>query len=581
MKFSEHQFVPYEAVRSVGRGPVLVLAPHPDDEVFGCGGAIMRHLEAGDPVRVVIVTDGAFGQDRDRATYALTRQSESRHAGTLLGYGEPDFWELPDRGLEYGEALIRRILDAIEDNRAELLYAPSWWEVHPDHLVLALAAAEAVRRCPRDILLVMYEVGVPLHPSHLVDITPVLERKSAAMACFASQMSQQSYDRHVSALNRFRTYTLPEEIQAAEALRTMRRADLQRDPLRLIRPGDYYTRTNRDTVKQPPLISAILLAEDAQCLADTLDALALQTHPNIEILIVAQTQKIAEGSTDWCGRFPVRTLLADTEEHPAKTLNQALEESRGDYICLIDDRSLPDPDHLNLLLEQLNSDPVGQCVYSGLRIRDDATGQSRIQNERLDRLDLQAGTGLPMPAALFARELVAADCRFDEQLDTLDVWDLTAQIHEHIDPIHLDRATLTWRQPRQTGNRNDPRPWGASPQAYEKWSSRWGGREMLALARRLNGSLDEARLQLTERDDQCAALSVERDRLRSDLDSTDQERQELQARIAAMEAASQRNTAEREALRLALEAIYRSTSWRLTAPLRWMVTRLRRGATPK
>ncbi|MFD2112472.1 PIG-L family deacetylase [Thiorhodococcus fuscus] len=577
MKFSEHQFVPYEAVRSVGRGPVLVLAPHPDDEVFGCGGAIMRHLEAGDPVRVVIVTDGAFGQDRDRATYASTRQAESRRAGTLLGYGEPTFWELPDRGLEYGEALIRRILDTIEDSCAELLYSPSWWEVHPDHLVLALAAAEAVRRCPRDIRLVMYEVGVPLHPSHLVDITPVLERKSAAMACFASQMSQQSYDRHVSALNRFRTYTLPEEIQAAEALRTMRRADLQRDPLRLIRPGDYYTRTTSDNVKQPPLVSAILLAEDPRCLTDTLDALALQTHPNVEILIVGQIPGIADGSPDWCGRFPIRTLLADTDENPVKTLNQALEQARGAYICLIDDRSLPDPDHLTLLLERLSSDPTGQCVYSGLRIRDDTSDQSRTLNGRLDRLDLHAGTGLPMPAVLFARKLVTAGCRFDEQLDTLDFWDLTAQIHERTDPIHLDRATLTWRRPRQTGNLDDPRAtrWGASPQSYAKWTARWGGREMLTLARRLNGSLDKLRLQLAERDDQCAALSVERDRVRSDLDSAVRERQELHARIVAMEDASQRNTAEREALRLALEEVYRSTSWRLTAPLRWLVTRLR------
>ena len=40
---------------------VLVFAPHADDEVFGCGGTLAFHTERGDPVRVVILTDGAGG----------------------------------------------------------------------------------------------------------------------------------------------------------------------------------------------------------------------------------------------------------------------------------------------------------------------------------------------------------------------------------------------------------------------------------------------------------------------------------------------------------------------------------------
>jgi len=39
-----------------GEGVALVLAPHPDDEVFGCGRAIMRHVEVGDPVHVIFAS---------------------------------------------------------------------------------------------------------------------------------------------------------------------------------------------------------------------------------------------------------------------------------------------------------------------------------------------------------------------------------------------------------------------------------------------------------------------------------------------------------------------------------------------
>ncbi|WP_052347593.1 PIG-L deacetylase family protein [Imhoffiella purpurea] len=235
--FSESRFVPYRAVRTVGRGPVLVLAPHPDDEVFGCGGAIMRHLEAGDPVRVVIATDGALGVGPDQPDPIRTRQNETRRAADLLGHQDPQFWSWPDRGLEYGETLIDQILEAIADWAAELVYAPSWWEIHPDHLTLALASAEAVRRCSRPLQLAFYEVGSPLWPNRLLDITDLAERKRAAMACFASQMAQQDYDRHVAALNSFRTYTLSSEVRAVEAFRLLNGEELRTPPWDAMRPS--------------------------------------------------------------------------------------------------------------------------------------------------------------------------------------------------------------------------------------------------------------------------------------------------------------------------------------------------------
>jgi LmbE family N-acetylglucosaminyl deacetylase len=223
----EHQWVPYEAVRSLGSGPILVFAPHPDDETLGCGGAIMRHLAAGDTAKVVIVTDGAFGSPECHADYQQTRRTETQAAAQILGYGEPVFWDLPDRGLVYEEALIERIRHAVELSPANLVYAPSWWEIHPDHSTLSLCVAEAIRRCTRQVSLLMYEVGAPLQPNRLLDITEVNDRKQAAIRCFASQLVNQAYDQHIGALNRFRTYTLPKSVQFAEAYRFVTGADLK------------------------------------------------------------------------------------------------------------------------------------------------------------------------------------------------------------------------------------------------------------------------------------------------------------------------------------------------------------------
>ena len=219
MNYIESQYIPYHAEHRVGRGTLLIFAPHPDDEVLGCGGAIMRHVEEGDPVRVVIVTDGAWGAGDDMGAYALTRQAESRCAAAVLGYGEPVFWGLPDRGLSEDEPLICRILNEISSHSPDLVFAPSGWEIHPDHQALSRSVMEAVRRHNRPLRLVWYEVGMPLFPNLLLDITGLVERKQAAMNCFASQLARQLYDRHVMALNKYRTYTLPNTVEAAEAYR--------------------------------------------------------------------------------------------------------------------------------------------------------------------------------------------------------------------------------------------------------------------------------------------------------------------------------------------------------------------------
>lgn len=229
---NEDAFIPYRAVPTIARGRALVFAPHPDDEVLGCTGALLGHLAAGDPVRVIVVTDGGWGHDRPGDDYILRREEESRAAAEILGYDPPLFWRLKDRMLLQEPDLAQRVLAAIDEFSAELVYAPSWWEVHPDHRALSAAVTEAIRLRPR-ALLVLYEVGVPLQPNRLINLTFSLELKERALQAFKSQIAQQAYDQQILGLNAFRAYTLPCGARAAEAYRLVTHESLPRGEFNL------------------------------------------------------------------------------------------------------------------------------------------------------------------------------------------------------------------------------------------------------------------------------------------------------------------------------------------------------------
>lgn len=589
MGWAEQQFIPYQPVDCVGRGPALVLAPHPDDEVLGCGGAVLRHIERGDCVRVVIVTDGAYGVKDADDRYALTRKTESIRAAETLGYGNPIFWSLPDRGLAYGESLIARILDCIEEFSADFVYAPSWWEIHPDHIALALAAAEAIRRCERPIALAMYEVGVPLHPNTLLDITDLADRKQAAIACFQSQLSKQPYDRHIAALNRYRTYTLPQSVKSAEAFHLVSREEIRTNHLEMIRPANYYARSREGRLESmQPLVSVVVRSMDRPQLADALDSIALQTYPNIEILVVNARGEGHSELPPGSDRFPVRFISHGVPLSRSRAANCGLDNARGEFVAFLDDDDIYYPDHISVLAQALTGKGNVQLAYSGVRVEyydDGCLARTGELSFPFDPAQLRGRNYIPNNAPLFARSLCEKGCRFDESLDVLEDWDFWLQISCHTAFLHLDRITACYRNFGSSGfggRISDDYLLKTTAAVFEKWKSIWSGQNIAEIVLRrdamkdlceqrrsqLQETLAEQELQyrnceqlVAQRDELLGRLQRENSALKTDLDDS-------RSRLANAEAVA-------ESLAQTVRDIYGSTSWEITKPMRTVVSFLR------
>ncbi len=479
----EHLLMPYTAVDHIAAKRALVFAPHPDDEVFGCGGAILRAIQAGIPVQVIVVSNGAYGaaNTEERQKYMEIRRQESLAAAEILGYGIPIFWNYEDRDIVYCEQLIEEILTAIKEYQADVVYAPSILEMHSDHRSLAMAVLEAARRSETDLSIAMYEVGMPMRPNTLLDITSVWQSKQKAMACFTSQLKIQAYDEHITGLNRYRSYTLSKEVKYAEAYYLVNSRNLQKDFLFLY--TSEYERQAKLPIPLPaitehwPKVSVLIRSMDRPELQKALDSIALQTYANIEVIVVNAKGTGHRSLLDRYGRFPLIFVHSDVPLRRAEAANLALKHATGDYLIFLDDDDLFLPDHIYTLVSTLLSQPDKKVAYTKIQCMD-AVGNrlKRIFDTHFDNLLLLAGNYIPIHAAMFSRALVESGCKMDEAFDLYEDWDFWIQASQHTDFIFISKVTAYYRISDTSGAGIRPehtQQHQAGHQLFQKWRNLW------------------------------------------------------------------------------------------------------------
>jgi LmbE family N-acetylglucosaminyl deacetylase len=138
-----------------GRGGLVVIAPHPDDESLGCGGLISLACAQGRSLKVIVVSDGSGSHPRSRA-YSRTRlralrENEARRAVSALGLAprHVDFLRLRDRFVPSAgpaaRVAVERIVAAARGIDATALFVSWRHDPHCDHQAAYLLARAAQR----------------------------------------------------------------------------------------------------------------------------------------------------------------------------------------------------------------------------------------------------------------------------------------------------------------------------------------------------------------------------------------------------------------------------------------------------
>ena len=438
----EAETIPYEPAQLRGER-LLVLAPHPDDEVIGCGGLVALHLHEKRLVRVVVATDGAQGGP------AAERQQESRRALAHLG-GDPVIFFLghPDRGL--GDDIEAELREVLLDFRPDLILVPSPIEIHPDHLALShsfcsLVQADAMLFADLATARVaFYEVGQALRPNAIVDITEVAEAKYAAIAEHASQLAQRDYVAYARGLNAYRAMTMPPPVKFAEGYFVVDLPSLRTTPFSELR-RQAGAPASIETTRETLPVSVVIRTKDRPALLREAVSSVLATGYPCEIVVVND------------GGAPVeiegaKIVRHETSRGRSEAGNAGVRAAGNAFIAFLDDDDLFYPEHLDTLTRAAHTshagwytDAVSAFLTMGETGEYETRSRQRLYEQNFDLDLLRVDNYIPLPALLLPRQSFLDAGGFDPAFDLFEDWDLLLRLAKRGDFLRVPRVTCEIR----------------------------------------------------------------------------------------------------------------------------------------
>ena len=432
----EAESIPSEPANHRGER-LLVLAPHPDDEVIACGGLVALHLGERRAVRIVVATDGA------EAGATATREDETHRGVARLGTGaELVFLRYADRSL--GDEAADRIREQLLDFRPDLILVPSPVEIHPDHLALSRVFCELVQRDATlfaDLAVArvaFYEVSSTLRPNAIVDISGVAETKYEAIAEHRSQLAVRDYAGYARGLNAYRAMTMPAGTRFAEAyyveeLRSLRTVPFSELRRRVGAPHDI-------EIQATLPISVVVRTKDRPgLLREAIDSIRATKYP-CEIVVVND----GGAKPDLEG---VKLIHHERPRGRSEAANAGVREASNAHIAFLDDDDLFYPEHLATLAaaapkDAAYTDAVSASFKEGSR---EAQWRLRIFSQDFDRELLLLDNYIPLPTLLVPRDLFLDAGGFDPRFDLFEDWDFLIRLSQRGDFQHIPKVTCEIR----------------------------------------------------------------------------------------------------------------------------------------
>ena len=217
----------------------LVVAPHPDDELLGCGGTLLRRKSMGPRLGWLIVTGISLEMGWSSA-HVMQREEEIEQVASGLGVDKIFNLGLPTTRLDTlpMTEVIQKFSEVFRNFKPEEVLIPHRGDVHTDHRVVYDAASACCKwfRYPSVQRVLAYETlseteygldpQATFHPNVFVDVSKFLERKIELLQIYNSELGPFPFPRSEKAVRALAQYRGANSgFEVAEAFELLRERD--------------------------------------------------------------------------------------------------------------------------------------------------------------------------------------------------------------------------------------------------------------------------------------------------------------------------------------------------------------------
>jgi hypothetical protein len=280
----------------------------------------------------------------------------------------------------------------------------------------------------------------------------------------------------------------------------------------------------------------VIVQADDPALSRALNAIAAQTYPHVEVLIPYSDGLEPLPTGDQCGRFPLRWVTQAGATTPQDLAKLGLDRAHGRYVMILDAQDMVLPNHLQELVRAI-APGLARAAYSGVRWVDRNGREQRTENSPGLGERLRDSHDLPNCAFLFERALFKIGCRFPHGQPNQSNAAFWRQVAERTTFLHVPVVSALVCPPELTPA----------------------------------SALHQDSLQIATLETELATARNEGSQLNARV-------AELQTQLAHLQHVSEVQALQVQSLQATIQAYTSSTSWRMSAPIRWASRLLRRNS---
>jgi LmbE family N-acetylglucosaminyl deacetylase len=199
---------------------VLVVAAHPDDELLGLGGTLIKRTQAGDEVFCLILGEGILSRKGSKRRDVQLLKQDSRNSGKILGFKKMFFSNFPDNKFDSVNLLmiVKEIEKYIENIDPDIIYTHYENDLNIDHRLTFTAVMTACRPCNKNGPNEIYTFETPsstewqskqiaqFSPNVYIDIENFIDKKIEALKKYKSEIKNYPHPRSVQGIKILAAY---------------------------------------------------------------------------------------------------------------------------------------------------------------------------------------------------------------------------------------------------------------------------------------------------------------------------------------------------------------------------------------